>query len=103
MSGRPARLLTQNRQLRAIGVWNWTLPAWAGRFTDTGQTYNTCPSAGVCSQICYARAGAYVWPAVRGKHEANLRFVLEDLSGWEQAMIAELRARRFQGCWVRIH
>lgn len=26
---RPARLLTQNRRLRAIGVWNWTLPAWA--------------------------------------------------------------------------
>jgi hypothetical protein len=28
---RPKRLLTQNRELKAIGVWNWTLPAWAGR------------------------------------------------------------------------
>lgn len=103
MVARPARLLTQNRRLREIGVWNWTLPAWAGRFSDTGETYNTCPSAGACSQICYARAGAYLWPAVRRKHEANLRFVLEDLPGWERAMVAELGARRFRGGWVRVH
>ncbi len=31
---RPRRLLTQNRELKAIGVWNWTLPAWAGRLPD---------------------------------------------------------------------
>jgi protein gp88 len=103
VSPRPARLLTQNRQLRAIGVWNWTLPAWAGRFSDTGQTYNTCPSAGICSQVCYARSGAYLWPAVRRKHEANLRFVLEDLEGWQRAMTAELGASRFYRRWVRVH
>lgn len=56
MSPRPTRLLTQNRRLREFGVWNWTLPAWAGKFSDTGQNYNTCPSAGVCSQVCYARS-----------------------------------------------
>ncbi len=99
---RPARLLTQNREMRAIGVWNWTLPAWAGRFPD-GRTYNTCPSAGVCSQVCYARHGTYTWPQVRAKHQANLAFVLEDLPGWEHAMTAELGARRFRGAWIRIH
>nr|WP_203841823.1 hypothetical protein [Actinoplanes humidus] len=56
-SGRPprtTRLLTQsNRRLKRIGVWTWTLPAWAGRLPD-GRTYNTCPSAGVCHQVCYA-------------------------------------------------
>lgn len=103
MSPRPTRLLTQNRRLREFGVWNWTLPAWAGKFSDTGQNYNTCPSAGVCSQVCYARAGAYLWPAVRRKHEANLRFVLEDLRGWQQAMTAELGAHRFHRRWVRVH
>ncbi|MBS2548370.1 hypothetical protein KGQ19_16005 [Catenulispora sp. NL8] len=39
-------LLTQNRELKKIGVWNFTLPAWAGRLPDS-RTYNTCPSAGV--------------------------------------------------------
>jgi hypothetical protein len=24
---RPARLLTQNSEMRQIGVWNWSLPA----------------------------------------------------------------------------
>ncbi|SDW39491.1 hypothetical protein SAMN05216215_10039 [Saccharopolyspora shandongensis] len=99
---RPRRLLTQNREMRAIGAWNWTLPAWAGRLPD-GRTYNTCPSAGVCREVCYARHGAYLWPVVRAKHQANLQFVLDDLSGWEQAMLGELAAPRFRGGWIRIH
>jgi hypothetical protein len=94
--------LTQNREMRAIGAWNWTLPAWAGRLPD-GRTYNTCPSAGICRQVCYARNGTYRWPNVRAKHEANLAFVLDDLPGWERAMTAELTGRRFHGTWVRIH
>ncbi|GAA4849853.1 GP88 family protein [Saccharopolyspora rosea] len=99
---RPRRLLTQNRELRAIGVYNWTLPAWAGRLPD-GRTYNTCPSAGICREVCYARHGTYLWPVVRAKHQANLQFVLDDLRGWERAMCAELAAAKFDGRWVRVH
>ncbi|GIH16343.1 GP88 family protein [Rugosimonospora africana] len=99
---RPRRLLTQNRQLRAIGVWNWSLPAWAGRLPD-GRTYNTCPSAGICRHVCYARNGTYRFPAVKAKHEANLAFVLDDLPGWETAMLNELAASALTGRWVRIH
>jgi Gene product 88 len=101
-AGRPTRLLTQNREMKAIGVWNWTLPAWAGRLAD-GRTYNTCPSAGVCRHVCYARHGTYLWPVVKDRHEANLRFVLDDLAGWEAAMIVELGSVKFAGGWVRIH
>lgn len=101
-ASRPTRLLTQNREMRAIGAWNWTLPAWAGRLPD-GRTYNTCPSAGICRHVCYARHGTYLWPTVKAKHQANLRFVLDDLPGWERAMTAELGARRFHGTWIRIH
>ncbi|WP_169816153.1 GP88 family protein [Nocardia miyunensis] len=100
--GRPARLLTQNREMRQIGVWNWSLPAWAGRLPD-GRTYNTCPSAGVCAQACYALTGTYMWPVVRAKHQGNLMFVLDDLPGWEAAMVAELGAAKFHGGWIRIH
>jgi hypothetical protein len=99
---RPKKLLTQNREMKAIGVWNWTLPAWAGRFAD-GRTYNTCPSAGICRNVCYARNGTYLWPVVLGRHQANLRFVMDDPTGWENAMIAELGARKFHGAWIRIH
>jgi len=41
--------------MKQIGAWNWSLPAWAGRLPD-GRTYNTCPSAGVCRWVCYARS-----------------------------------------------
>ncbi|MEU5727939.1 MULTISPECIES: GP88 family protein [Streptomyces] len=98
----PSPLLTQNREMRAIGAWNWTLPAWAGRLPEGG-TYNTCPSAGICRHVCYARHGTYTWPVVKAKHEANLRFVLDDLPAWEQAMITELGAEKFRGVWIRIH
>jgi hypothetical protein len=99
---RPARLLTQNSEMRQIGVWNWSLPAWAGRLAD-GRTYNTCPSAGICAQACYARHGTYTWPVVRAKHQANLMYVLDDLAGWQAAMVAELGATKFRGTWIRIH
>lgn len=99
---RPSRLLTQNREMRAIGVWNWSLPAWAGRLPD-GRAFNTCPSAGICRQVCYARHGTYTWPVVRAKHQANLAFVLDDLPGWEHAMTTELGDAKFYGTWIRIH
>ncbi|GAA2349869.1 GP88 family protein [Dactylosporangium salmoneum] len=99
---RPGWLLTQNREMKAIGVWNWTLPAWAGRLSD-GRTYNTCPSAGICRHVCYARNGTYLWPTARRRHHANLAFVLDDLAGWEDAMTAELGARRYHSAWIRVH
>jgi Gene product 88 len=95
-------LLTQNREMRTIGAWNWSLPAWAGRLAD-GRTYNTCPSAGVCREVCYARHGTYTWPGVVAKHRYNLAFVLDDLFGWEDAMVRELHHPRFDGAWVRVH
>ncbi len=74
-------------------MWTWSLPAWAGRLPD-GRTYNTCPSAGICRHVCYALHGAYLWPVVRSRHQANLRLVLDDLPGWQQAIIAEIQTPR---------
>jgi hypothetical protein len=99
---RPHRLLTQNRELRAIGVWNWTLPALAARLPD-GRTQITCPAASACTNICYARNGTYLFPAVKAKHIANLTYVMDDLPGWTDAMIRELSAPRFTGKFVRVH
>lgn len=99
---RPKRLLTQNSELKRIGAWNWSIPALAARLPD-GRTISTCPSAGVCAGVCYARAGRYRIPSVQARHLANLRYVLEDPEGWETAMTRELDASRFLRAWVRIH
>ncbi len=101
-TSRPVRLLTQNRELRREGIFNWTLPAWAVRLPD-GRTVNVCPSAGVCAQVCYGLNGTYRFPAVKARHQANLMYVLDDPAGWEQQMLTELAHRRHLGGWVRIH
>lgn len=95
MIPRPAKLLTSNSELRADGISNWTLPAFAVKLLD-GRNFNVCPEAGACAQVCYARNGTYLFPAVRRKHLLNLHFVLDDLDGWKTAMVTELSSRRFR-------
>lgn len=95
MTERPKVLLTSNSELREDGIMNWTLPAFAIKLLD-GRNFNVCPQAGACSTVCYARNGTYLFPAVRGKHLKNLHFILEDLDGWKQAMLTELRAKKMR-------
>lgn len=101
-------LLRQNRRLAMLGIYQWTLPAWVQRLPD-GRALNVCPSAGVCSEVCYAREGTYRIPSVHRRHIANLAYVVDDLPGWEAEIRAELHATtrsgelRFRNKWVRIH
>ncbi|WP_309115995.1 hypothetical protein [Saccharothrix sp.] len=102
---RPKTLLTQNSRLAKLKIVNWSIPALATRLPD-GRTVSTCPAAGICALPCYARQGAYLWPSVKRRHQANLLFVLDDLRGWGEAMIAELTRRNQrskQTLWVRVH
>lgn len=91
-------LLTANSELRELGVWNWTLPAWVVQRTD-GRTVNVCPSAGACAEVCYARNGTYRFPAVHAAHLRNLE-MLDDLDGWATVMTRELGSRRFYATGV---
>ena len=101
---RPARrwMLTSNSDLRADRVYAWTLPAWAGRFPD-GRTYNTCPEASACADLCYARSGTYRFSNVLAAHQRNLRMVLDSPWAWEVAMTRELQHRRYQNAIIRVH
>ncbi|MFJ8752279.1 hypothetical protein ACIREO_23530 [Streptomyces sp. NPDC102441] len=99
---KPRRLLTQNSQLRAEGIFNFPLPAWAGRFKD-GSTYNACPGAGACAKLCYARVGTYRFPSVLAAHERNMWLTMHALADWEAQMAEEIRHKRFRGKWIRLH
>lgn len=91
----PRRLLTQNGELRPLGIYNWTLPAWVARTSD-GTAVNVCPAAGACVKFCYARNGTYNFPAVKAAHTRNLELVLNDLNAFTTQMLNELTARRFR-------
>lgn len=86
-------LLTQNRELKRDGVWNFTLPAWVIELPD-GSHFNVCPHAGACAKFCYARNGTYLFPKVRGKHLANLEAARGD--HFYDQMLGELQAKRFR-------
>lgn len=98
---RPAKLLTQNSELRKAGVHNWTLPAFVVRLPD-GTLFNVCPNAGSCARVCYARFGTYRFSNVRKRHMENLMYVLEDPLGWETQMLREVWSRKFQPTKKRI-
>lgn len=87
-------LLRSNRELRADRIWNWTLPAWWVRVE--GEIVRTCPNAGACAKVCYARNGTYNFPNVREAHLRNLRLVLDDPEGFVERMNAELTKPRFR-------
>ena len=85
---------TQNREMKADGVWNFTLPAWVVELPD-GSHFNVCPNAGACAKFCYARNGTFLFPKVRGKHLSNLELVKDDPL-WTAALAEELAHKRFR-------
>lgn len=88
-------MLTQNSELRPLGIWNWTLPAWVVRDSQ-GKAINVCPQAGACVKVCYARNGTYNFPLVKAAHLRNLEFARNDLNGWTTAMLDELGKKKYR-------
>ena len=99
---RPKKLLTQNSELRPDGIYNWTIPALATKLTD-GSNIKTCPNAGACATVCYARNGTYNFRNVKARHVANLEYVLQDPQGWYEQMLKEISRPVMKGRHVRIH
>ena len=89
-----AQLLRSNSELRAHNIWNWTLPAWYVR-TDEG-IVKTCPNAGACAQLCYARNGAYLFSNVKAAHLRNLELVREHPEEFVARLTAELAGKKFR-------
>lgn len=95
-------LLTQNAELKEIGVYNWSIPAFVVQLSN-GKHFNACPNAGVCASLCYARAGKFRFPGVKQAHTRNLEMILNDIEDWKQKMLDELAHKRYAGKHVRIH
>lgn len=95
-------LFTQNSDLKRTGIWAWTLPAHIVHLTD-GTRFNTCPNAGICAALCYAKAGRWNFSNVKAAHIAKLEMVLADLVAWREAIVDELSKKKYAGGYIRIH
>ena len=99
---RPEKLLTQNSELRPDGIFNWAIPALAVKLSN-GKNIKTCPNAGACATVCYARNGTYNFSNVKGRHTQNLEYIIDDPEGWFAHMLSEVQHPKMRGKFVRIH
>jgi hypothetical protein len=95
-------LFTQNSDLRKTGIWGWTLPAHIVGLSD-GTQFNTCPNAGICAKFCYAKNGTYLFRNVKKAHIEKLELVLNHRDLWIEMMLEELKKKKYDGKYIRVH
>lgn len=101
---RPDRLLKQNAKIsksggRTFKFYNVTLPAYKGLWYDEKRNefrfVTTCPSAGDCKLVCYARKGGFVqYPASFVNSSRTINFLLNDWKGFKDRLLAEINAAK---------
>jgi hypothetical protein len=96
------RLLSSNSELRPDGIYNWSIPALAAKLSD-GKNVKTCPNAGACATVCYARNGTYNFSNVKARHTANLEYAMKYPEEWFGQMLSEVNHPSMRGKYVRIH
>lgn len=84
-----------NSELASIGVYTWSIPALTAD-SEVNGFMKTCPQAGVCAALCYARWGRYLFGNVKKAHTRNLDRYLINREQWKADMITELQAKRFR-------
>lgn len=87
-------LLTQNSELKPHRIYNFAIPAWFVRLD--GKVFKTCPNAGACAQVCYARNGTYLFSNVLAAHTKNLRLTLDEPVLFRELINKELSHKRFK-------
>lgn len=95
-------LLTQNSDLKKTGIYGWTLPAHFVTLSN-GVRFNTCPNAGVCGAMCYAKNGTYQFSNVKKAHLEKLELVLNDPNKWFDLMNSELKNKKYINKFIRVH
>jgi hypothetical protein len=101
LSTRPSALLRQNDKMQKSSTedtvfYNTTLPALKGLVVDedTGEfkIVDTCPSAGACQLVCYAKHGSYImYPDTSLFQHKTLNYLFNDSEGFVSQMEAEIR------------
>lgn len=84
-----------NSELAGLGVFVWSIPALVAKSDKFGRI-KTCPNAGICAALCYARTGRYRFSNVVNAHTNNLEEYISDPFVWKYKLNNELQARKFK-------
>ena len=84
-----------NSDLAGLGIFVWSIPALVAKSDKFGRI-KTCPNAGICAALCYARTGRYRFSGVVNAHTRNLEEYISDPFVWKQKLQNELKARKFR-------
>lgn len=85
-----------NTKLAKLDTVSFNIPAFR-----SADGFETCPKAGGCAAMCYARQGRYMMPAVAATREFNLKLARGDKRKFVRMAIADLR--RIKNRIVRVH
>jgi hypothetical protein len=75
-----------NSKVSKLGGVAFGIPAY-----QSADGFKTCPGAGACASICFARQGFYVIPAVARAREVNLAIIRKSLSEFEKFATEDLQ------------
>ena len=89
-----------NSELSELGVFVWSIPALVAKSDEFG-IIKTCPNAGVCAALCYARTGRYKFNNVISSHTRNLETYLRNPAIWKEKLLQELTRKKFKETGIR--
>lgn len=99
---RPTNILSKNSKIQKSGnnefvFFNLTLPSYKGLWYDEKlnefKFVTTCPKAGNCKLVCYARKGSYIqFPSAFIFSAKVLNFLLNDWQGFKHQLINEIKS-----------
>ena len=91
-----------NSKVGKLDAVSFGIPAF-----ESADGFKTCPMAGACAAVCYARQGTYRWPAVVAARELNLKIARTIDGGmnewWEFVRLANSDLHRIKNKLVRVH
>lgn len=85
-----------NSKVTKLDAVSFGIPALA-----SADGFKTCPMAGACAAVCYARQGMYIMPNVKAVREFNLAVIRADVETFYQLAVADLEI--IPEKYIRIH